>query len=108
MRRTIRLLALAHLAIAAATVAPIPGAAQQTGMAVQDFNYFFTTGDYAAALAEAQKQEAAAKARVGINHPDYAAAINKIALVYEKQGRLADAEALFKRALSIFEKVKGG
>ena len=64
-------------------------------------------GNYAAALIEAQKLEAGIKARFGVNHGNYAVALNNLALVYEGQGRYTDAEANHKRALAINEKALG-
>ena len=40
-------------------------------------------------------------------HPDVATALNNLALLYEAQGRRADAEPLYKRALAIEEKTLG-
>jgi tetratricopeptide (TPR) repeat protein len=64
-------------------------------------------GDPAAALAEAQKLEAAAKAQFGINHPSYAYALNTLATVYLAQQKYDEAEGLYRRAIAIREKVLG-
>ena len=41
------------------------------------------------------------------DHPDVAFALNNLALLYLAQGRYAEAEPLFKRALAIMEKAFG-
>jgi tetratricopeptide (TPR) repeat protein len=65
------------------------------------------TGNHAAALAEAQKLEAAAKAQFGINHTNYALALNTLATVYVAQQKYDEAEALYRRAMAIRAKVLG-
>jgi tetratricopeptide (TPR) repeat protein len=62
-------------------------------------------GDHAAALLEAQKLEAAAKAQFGINHTSYADALNTLATVYLAQQKYDEAEGLYRRAIAIREKV---
>src|SRR5262249_3729263 len=57
--------------------------------------------DYAAALVEAQKFEAAAKAQFGVNHTSYAYALSVVATVYVGQAKFDEAEALFRRAIAI-------
>jgi hypothetical protein len=47
----------------------------------------YRAGNYPAALVEAQRFEAAVKARFGTNHANYAAALDNLGLVYEAQGR---------------------
>jgi tetratricopeptide (TPR) repeat protein len=68
---------------------------------------FHAAGNYAAALIEARKYEAAVKARLGTNHRGYAAALHNLAVVYEAQGQYGEAEGLHKRVLAILEKAKG-
>lgn len=54
------------------------------------------------------KQAADIRARdVGRDHPDYATAINNLALIYYKLNRYEEAERLYKQALSIREKAFG-
>jgi tetratricopeptide (TPR) repeat protein len=65
------------------------------------------TGNHAAALAEAQKLEAAAKAQFGINHTNYALALNTLATVYVAQQKYDEAEALYRRAMAIRVEVLG-
>lgn len=64
-------------------------------------------GDYASALAQAQKLEVIVKERYGPGHPNYAVSLNGIAIVYERLGKYAEAENLYKRALTIKEKAVG-
>ncbi len=92
-----------------ALIAMTPAAAQQgdLGATLRRFNELYATGNYSAALVEAQKVEAMAKARFGVNHANYGAALNNLAMVYNEQGKYADAEDLFKRALAIYEKTRG-
>jgi tetratricopeptide (TPR) repeat protein len=65
------------------------------------------SGNHAAALVEAQKLEAAAKAQFGINHTSYALALNTLATVYVAQQKYDEAEGLYRRAMAIREKVLG-
>ena len=44
---------------------------------------------------------------LGPNHPDVARSLNNLAQLYRDQGRYADAEPLYKRALAIYEKSLG-
>ena len=81
-------------------------AAQQGNLntLLNQFNEYYKAGDYPAALAEAQKFEAAAKSRFGTAHVNYGIALNNLAIVYSSQGKLADAEAYYQRALAIYER----
>ncbi len=44
---------------------------------------------------------------LGPDHPDVAISLNNLALLYETQGKYAEAEPLYKRALAIREKALG-
>jgi CHAT domain-containing protein/tetratricopeptide (TPR) repeat protein len=90
-------------------IAVMPVAAQQGDLnaILKRVNELVAAGDYPAALVEAQKLETGVKARFGVNHANYATALNSLAIVYWYQGRYADAEGLFKRALPIREKTLG-
>jgi len=44
---------------------------------------------------------------LGASHPEVAASVIGLAIVYDSQGKYADAEALHKRALAIREKALG-
>jgi tetratricopeptide (TPR) repeat protein len=71
------------------------------------FVEFYTAGNYAAAIEQGLKYEAAIKARFGTNHTNYGVALNNLALAYRAQGRFADAEGAFRRALAVHEKAQG-
>ena len=71
------------------------------------FQDHYARGNYPAAHTDAQELERRVKARFGADHPYYAAALNKLAIVYWKQRKYSEAEALHKRALAIREKVLG-
>ena len=90
-------------------IAVTPAASQQGDpVAIQKrFNELYAAGNYPAALVEAQKLEAGFKARFGVNHANYAIALASLADVYWRQGKYAEAEALYKRAVVIREKVLG-
>jgi tetratricopeptide (TPR) repeat protein len=68
---------------------------------------FYNGGNYPAALAEAQKLEAAARARFGSNDPRYTVALNALGNMYWKQGNYTEAEGLYRRALEIAENTVG-
>jgi CHAT domain-containing protein len=86
-----------------------PAAAQQADLNAihKRFKELYAAGNYAAALVEAQTFESMAKARFGVNHANYGVALNSLAIVYRAQGKYADAEGLYKRALAISEKALG-
>ena len=44
---------------------------------------------------------------VGPHHPDTATSLNNLALLYQYQGKYAEAEPLFQRALAIYEQQLG-
>ena len=44
---------------------------------------------------------------LGPEHPDVATSINNLALLYQAQGKYAEAEPLYQRALVIYEKALG-
>jgi tetratricopeptide (TPR) repeat protein len=71
------------------------------------FQDHYARGNYPAAEIHAQKLERLAKARFGADHPYYAVALNKLGIVYWKQGKYSEAEGLFKRALAVREQALG-
>ena len=89
---------------ALATASAQPADIKAIDKAFQDH---YARGNYPAAQIDAQELERLAKARFGANHADYAVALNKLALVYWKQGKYSEAEGLHKRALAIREKALG-
>ena len=62
-------------------------------------------GKYSEAIPVAQRLLADMETAHGPVHRDVAASLNNLALLYGDQGRDADAEPLYKRALTILEKV---
>jgi tetratricopeptide (TPR) repeat protein len=61
----------------------------------------FNVGRYADAIPLAQLELAIYEKVLGPNHLDVATSLNTLAFFYEKQGRYADAEPLYKRAAAI-------
>src|SRR5262245_61453064 len=92
--------------LVAAYLALAPASAQQVD-SYKRFQEYYRTGNYAAALIEAQKLEADAKARFGTNHTSYAAALHNLGLVNTAQRKYGEAEALYQRALAIREQALG-
>src|SRR5208337_1605736 len=90
----------------AAAVAP--ASAQQADLEayVKRYDELFDAGSYDAALAEARKFEAAARARNGTQHESYAGALYLEARALYVLGKYPEAEKLYKLALPIFEKAK--
>src|SRR6516225_1904101 len=71
------------------------------------FQDHYARGNYPAAHTDAQELERRVKARFGTDHPGYAVALNKLAIVSLAEGKYSEAEGLFKRALAIREKALG-
>jgi CHAT domain-containing protein/Tfp pilus assembly protein PilF len=90
-------------------IALAPSAGQQGDLnaILKRQSQFMEAGDYAAALVEAQKAEALAKARFGIAHANYGVALYNLGSLYRTLGKYSDAEELFKRALEVKEKAIG-
>ena len=86
-----------------------PAVAQQSDIGAIERRYeeALARRDLTGALAEANRLEAVIKARLGVDHPNYGAALHQIADVYSAQGRYGEAQALFERALAIRERALG-
>jgi len=67
----------------------------------------YRNGEYAEAVGVAEESVHVGEATVGDESPALASSLNLLALLYDKQGRYADAEPLLKRALAINEKALG-
>jgi len=92
------------LAIAADSLR-LPSAAQQIDLAASQkrFQDLYEAGNYSAALAEAQKAEAAAK-RGGTNNFAYVSALNDLARAHQALGRYGEAAQMFKQVVSTLQK----
>jgi CHAT domain-containing protein/lipopolysaccharide biosynthesis regulator YciM len=84
---------------------PGPAMAQQFDIAAAQkrFQDLYAAGDYAAAFAEAQKTEAAAK-RGGTNNLPYFLALNDLGRAHQALGRYGEAVGLFRQVLAAFQK----
>src|SRR5262245_12326841 len=91
--------------LVAAESVMLPSAAQQIDLAASQkrFQDLYEAGNYSAALAEAQKTEAAAK-RAGTNNFAYVSALNDLARAHQALGRYPEAAGMFKQVLSILQK----
>jgi len=94
----IGVLLLALLPVSKRAAAQIDIAAAQ-----KRFQTLYASGDYAAALAEAQRNEAAAK-RGGTNNLAYVLALNDLGRANQALGRYNDAATMFKQVLSTLQK----
>jgi tetratricopeptide (TPR) repeat protein len=99
------LVAFLVLPVVAMASAPSPAVAQQIDVAAAQkrFQDLYAAGDYSAALAEAQKTEAAAK-RGGTNNFAYVTALNDLARAHQALGRYAEAAAMFKQVVGTLQK----
>jgi CHAT domain-containing protein/Tfp pilus assembly protein PilF len=82
-----------------------PAAAQQIDIAdaQKRFQGLYAAGNYAAALAEAQKTEATAK-RGGTGNITYILALNDLARAHQALGHYGDAARMFKQVLDALQK----
>jgi CHAT domain-containing protein len=90
-------------------LAGAPAAAQQPDLSaiIKRYQDYSAAHDHAAALGEARKLEAAVKARFGTQHKFYALTLVLQGRSYEGQARYSEAEAVYARALPIYEKFSG-
>ena len=98
------LVAFLVLAVTAIASAPLRAVAQPIDVAAAQkrFQDLYAAGDYAAALAEAQKTEAAAK-RGGTNNFAYVSALNDLARAHQALARYGEAAAMFKQVLATLQ-----
>ena len=99
------LVAFLVVPVIAMVSAPLQAVAQQIDVAAAQkrFQDLYAAGDYSAALAEAQKTEAAAK-RGGTNNFAYVSALNDLARAHQALGRYGEAAGMFKRVLCTLQK----
>src|SRR6516225_6485317 len=64
----------------------------------------YNEGRFSEAIPVLRRILAIRESVLGINHPDFADALNKLAIMHHSQGQYADAESLYKRSLEIREK----
>ncbi len=67
----------------------------------------YQAGRYGEALSFWKKALELGQREFGPDHPQTAAFLNNLAVLYKAQGRYAEAEPLFKRSLAIREKALG-
>jgi tetratricopeptide (TPR) repeat protein len=67
----------------------------------------YRAGEYPAVTMPWQRALAIREEVLGAKHPDVATSLNHLALLYDDQGRYAEAEPLYQRALAIHEEVLG-
>ena len=97
------------LALLATTSLSAPSVAQKSDTAALSakINELGRAGKYAEAVALAQGQVESLEKQFGPAHRDVGAALNNLAQLYGSQGRDAEAEPLFRRAITILEKTAG-
>ena len=99
------MVAFAAMLVLAMGSEPGPAMAQQVDIAAAQkrFQDLYAAGDYAAAFAEAQKTEAAAK-RGGTNNLAYMLALNDLAAPIRRSAATATRPRLFRQVLAAFQK----
>src|SRR4051812_348386 len=101
---------LARAVIAGACLALLAAAVQAQRIAEPSerrFEELYIAGDYAAALDEARRLEAARRQRFGLLHPSYADALRALGRAHYARQEFADAERVFLRELEIRERTAG-
>ena len=99
------LVAFVVVPVIAMVSVPLRAVAQQIDVAAAQkrFQDLYAAGDYSAALAEAQKTEAATK-RGGTNNFAYVSALNDLARAHQALGRYREAAGMFKQVLGTMQK----
>jgi CHAT domain-containing protein/Tfp pilus assembly protein PilF len=96
------------LSFTAALLTPLHAQPADIANIFKQYRTAYDAADYPAALAAAEKFEAAVKARVGTNHPWYSNALLALANLYDDYlNRVPEAEEFYKRALVIDERTRG-
>ena len=91
----------------AAMPSPDPQAQQQFDQLNQQVMQLYEEGQYAQALDSATQSLELARTNFGEDHPDTAASLNNLAMLYKALGDYAAALPLYQRALAICEQVLG-
>ena len=99
------LIACLVVPVIAIVAVPLRAVAQPNDVAAAQkrFQDLYAAGDYSAALAEAQKNEAAAK-RGGTNNFAYVSALNDLARAHQALGHYGEAAGMFKQVLGTLQK----
>jgi tetratricopeptide (TPR) repeat protein/CHAT domain-containing protein len=97
------------LAVISAIAGALPAQAQGEDLDAlnRQVAELFQAGKYAQATPLAERALALTERRLGADHPQLAARLGDLALLYRAQGRYADAEPLYKRDLAITERAFG-
>ncbi|MBN8987992.1 MAG: CHAT domain-containing protein [Rhizobiales bacterium] len=97
------------VALLASTCLSAPSSAQKSDTAAltAKINELSRAGKYSDAVALAQSQLESLEKKYGPSHRDVGAVLNNLAQLYGSQGRDAEAEPMFKRAIAILEKTAG-
>lgn len=99
------MLTLRTIAVITALVATLSFPAQGQEQRWQSINVSIVTlhreGRISEAIEVAMEALKVAEITFGPNHPNMAASLNTLALLYHSQGKYAEAEPLYKRALAI-------
>jgi tetratricopeptide (TPR) repeat protein len=64
----------------------------------------YQQGSYSEATKVAEEALTIAEKTFGLNHPAVATSLNNLAMLYEAQGKYAEAEPLYKRSMKIRER----
>ena len=91
------------LSTAGAQEADIAEALRLTGQVVQ----YYATGQYQEAIPLAQRALAITEKARGPEHPDTAAALSNLAMLYQTISAYAEAAPLYEHALAILQKALG-
>lgn len=73
----------------------------------QQVTKLYEQGKYAEAIPLVEQQLAISKRLYGENHPDIAANLNTLGLLYYSQGRYIEAEPLYKQSLEMSKRLHG-
>ncbi len=83
------------------------GSGSEWDILMQEAMELYRTGKYDRGVVIARQALEVAEKNDGPDHPNVAASLNGLGLLYASQGQYAQAEPLFKRALAIVEKALG-
>src|SRR5207302_429936 len=98
---------LASISLALLLASPLGAQQDRWEESISRSFSFQQQGNYAQAVQWAQEALRAAEATFGSEHINVATSLNALAVLYKDQGKYAEAEPLFRRALAIWEKVRG-